>query len=101
MEEDQQTVFAGCSREEQAWAEEPGYRSGQTTGRRPARGCGRCAGRRVKVATPHSGRSRREMVLVLAVDVDDDPEICDMRVGKVDGDRLIGERQLEFTAIQG
>ena len=35
------------------------------------------------------------------VDFDNGPEICDMRVSKVYGYRLIGERQFQFAAIQG
>ena len=38
---------------------------------------------------------------VLAVNFDDDPEVCEMGIGKVDGDRLISECQFQFAAIQG
>ncbi len=41
------------------------------------------------------------MESVLVVDLDDDPEVFNMGVGKVDVDRLIGERQFQFAAIQG
>ena len=41
------------------------------------------------------------MESVLVVDFDDDPEVFNMGVGKVDGDQLIGECQIQFAAIQG
>ena len=55
----------------------------------------------IKVPISQSGRSWQGMKSVLVVDFDDDPEVFNMGVGKVDVDRLIGERQFQFAAIQG